>query len=379
MKPLRSRELTIGLILWCSVSYAIAVSHIQLFDQSYLAASAPAYDDAIRYIRMVEREGIEPAPYRYRVLVPALAAKIPDAVVRKLTSRHAPTASWLAGAKLAILNVLFLSAAGAALFALFLPLGFSRIDALLGATMFYLTRTVVQNGGLPMIDSASWFFLAAAAAAMLAERYVLLGALVLAGVLAKETIFLVVLFALLLPRPNKSKVLAISACIPALFIYVGFRLWYGARAGGAFSPAQHGSWEITALPSALGYSEGGRVRRWTSLSGMIDLASSFGLLWIPALYALKQLPPSHVLRRWAIALPIMLLLIFWSGTNMGRMLFLSFPVVIPLAFIGCQTFIFSQRPQPNPQTFAAKPLGWSPIRQQNPTSEASTTERGTAQ
>jgi hypothetical protein len=279
----------IGVVLVClGVAYAIATSHVQMFEPASVAATTPAYNDAMRYIAMVERTGTAPSPYRYRILVPALARLIPDRVISLVSSRKDPTTAWIAAAKLSLLNVLFLAAAGAAIVLLMLVLRFDWNEAMLASLLFYTTRPVVQYGGVPMVEAAAWFFLAAAAASLLAQRYLALALITAIGVLAKETVLLVIPLAVLSPHSRRERFRSLGALVPAALLCVALRVWYLPDA----SPDAFGAWWNSARAAWLDVT----AELWLSPSGFVDLVSSFGPLWVLAVIGYRALPENHVVR-----------------------------------------------------------------------------------
>jgi hypothetical protein len=354
----RFRILALGLMLWCGVSYAIAISQLQLAEPEYFQASAPAYNDALTYIRMVEGSESEPGPFRYRVVVPSVAAAIPDAVINALSARKRVVGS-RAAAKLLLTNFVFLTLCGFAVWALLKQFAFSDTDALLGSLLFYASRIVVQYGGVPMVDAASWFFLAGAIAMLLAERYWAFAILVLIGMFVKETILLLIPFCALVPgRSRGFYVRAAVILTGVLGAYTIFR----TNSTVAHSIVPSVSASITDLPSMLGYAEQDRMKRWFSLGGLLQLVSAFGPLWILAWLGRSAINHDRVLRRWLLVLPVMLMALFWTGANISRLLFLAFPVIVPLALVGALRLSGRQWVPANPATTGQSAAGASPSR-----------------
>jgi hypothetical protein len=74
-------------------------------------------------------------------------------------------------------------------------------------------------------------------------------------------------------------------------------------------------------------------------NGIIYIVSSFNLLWIPAAVAAFQLPYPSILRRWLWLVSLIIAMIIFLNGSYGRSLFLTFPVIIPLALIGIRHWV----------------------------------------
>lgn len=313
-------------VVWLMASYAIALSHAQLFDPDTAHLRTGAYRDPLRYVGMVE--GIDPGGHwRYRVLVPGMARAIPAAPLRVVSTRPAISDAWLASVRLLFVNVLFLTLTGATLFVLLMRLGFSHTESLLGTLLFYTAFPVVQAGGVPSVDPASWFFFALAAYAIATTNLWLLAAAFAVGIYAKESVLLALPLVVLAPFTWRARAALLAATAPGVLLYLAVRfVWLPA-------PGDY-------LPAAAAGARGAE-RAWafvvsvfTRPNRLIDLLSSFGLLWVPAVasYSRGEGPP--LLRRWALFVPLLALAILYLGLNLGRILFLAFPIVIPFALLG---------------------------------------------
>lgn len=300
-------------LLWWTAAIAIAFSQLQLLD-------SPSLDpDARKYIAMAQGRDTNP-PFRYRVVVPGLARMIPDRVLAAVTRRPNPTPAWFAALKLCVLNAFWLAGCGYAVWSLCLALGFRESSALLGSLIFYMTRPVVQFGASPMIDPANWLTLALGATFLLRREWGRLAVVFLVGVLVKETILLLVPLAFLLPeRPTWRNWLVF---LPGLAALVLMRVVTGVDVAAWVHPSR-----LDRIPKT--------VALWTSVGGLRGLfVSSFGLLWLLAGYGFTRKECPAILRRWCWIFLPMLALMFWLSTDLGRLLFLSFPVVLPLALVG---------------------------------------------
>ena len=82
-----------------------------------------------------------------------------------------------------------------------------------------------------------------------------------------------------------------------------------------------------------------QLRRLFTPNGFVDIVSSFNLFWIPAVFAAFRLPYPSILRRWLWIIALLMAMILLLGGNYGRILFMAFPVVIPLALVGIRHWI----------------------------------------
>ena len=76
------------------------------------------------------------------------------------------------------------------------------------------------------------------------------------------------------------------------------------------------------------------LRRILLLHTYAATAMTFGLLWLPAIYACLYAPLPLFLKRSLWFVPLVVSTFLFGPANMQRALFLTFPVVIPLAVLG---------------------------------------------
>ncbi len=126
----------------------------------------------------------------------------------------------------------------------------------------------------------------------------------------------------------KQKALYSLVLLPGTIGYMLFRFWlFPDPSGGSFFSVELAGRAFDQL------------KTFVDPNGLVDWISSFNLFWIPALYAIvRRLTPS-VLRGWLWFIPIVAVMILFLGGNLGRILFLTFPVVIPLALIGMREWL----------------------------------------
>jgi hypothetical protein len=153
----------------------------------------------------------------------------------------------------------------------------------------------------------------------------------LAGMLAKETTSLLVPVVLLLPGPAREKLLKLAALAPGLLAYAVFR--FVLAPGGFEFPSD----PATSIENLVWRLRQGPYFAWI----LFDGASAFSALWPFALIGLWSLRarPRDPLVRLAWLVPAILLTPFLINSEIGRIWFYAFPVVIPLALIGLRRML----------------------------------------
>jgi len=288
-----------------SVIGAVAVTLFPLADATV--------NDSLPYAAMTSGVPLQdvPKPFRYRVVVPFLAHLLPHADVQQIQL------AW------GMLDVVALTLAGWAVFLFLRRRGFATLPSLLGGSLFYVSWVVVRYSGSVLVDAASYAALAMAAYAAVSRRTALLVVSVTVGMAVRETTALVVVLILLLGGPRPVVVRQLAACLPGLAGYAALRL---------------------AMPTDLGYSYslGRIVEAFGSLGtvpGLADaavqFALTFGPLWVLAVIGWCAADPP-LPRRTAWLVPIVLVVPYVVGSNLDRVWFLSFPVVLAFAVTGIE-------------------------------------------
>ncbi len=320
-KKINSLNISIffGIFFLCAtVSYSIVYSNIQNFSLSPAMGNL----DTQIYLSMYKGEPVQRYEGR-RVLVPFLARSLPDFPPSFFAKDHELSGSWTAIVKFGVVNYFFLTAAGIVFFYYLKQAKFSNWESVAGCLLFYSARPVVQNAGLPLPDAASYFFLAICFYSIQVENRWLLFVGFLLGIFAKESVFLVIPALLFSEHKLRSKMLYVL--IPGIVTY---SICHCA----IVLPRPN-------LTNMLLVSARYFIDTFTHVNRLIDLFSSFGLLWLPAFFSLTfpELPIEH--RRWKWLIPFMLAVIFIFSMNLGRILFVVFPVVIPLSLFGLRRFL----------------------------------------
>jgi hypothetical protein len=298
--------------------------------------------DAAQYVRMFQGASLDeiPKPFRYRILTPYLARLVPF-LPASLTRVYEVTPDKVIKFKFAVVNLLGL--AGAALFTFLLceTLGFSSLESLAGGLLFITGFTVVNFGGAPMVDALSFFFLAAAIVCVLRDWNVGLLLSVLVGMFARESTAYVLVPILALRGPASARVRKVLLCLPGFLAYLVFRLVLRpTKMGWNYGVADMlDNLRITLTSSArLG---------WIATDGGL----AFGLLWILALWGwwtlVRRREWGHPLFRLSFLIPFAMLIPNLVWANIGRLFYLAFPAVIPLALLPIRR-IFGGAAVPDP-------------------------------
>ncbi len=330
---LRARALAAGrgLLLFAlllSASGSVTYFHVARHDLSD-PATGGREGDVAQYVRMAGGAPLTeiPKPYRYRIAVPWLVRLVPpppaaaDAIFDITPDR-------VIAFRFGVVNCLSLALAAWLLAAWMARMGFSPEEGLLGALLFLTSFFVVNYAGVPIVDASSYATLLAALLALQARRFAWLALAVAVGALVRETVFLVVAFAPLLCRRRRDLLWALLACAPALLAYGVLRSWIlPTEVGYAYDPA-------TLLRNLQGLARPQRLARLA-----VDGALCFGACWLLAGLGWRSLAPGHPLRRATWILPLVVAIPLLIGANIGRVWFLAFPVVLPLAVAGLRMLL----------------------------------------
>ncbi len=305
------------LMICITASYSIVYSNIENFSVSNLSNS-----DASIYLNMYEGKPVERCEC-CRVLVPFLAKSLPDFPKSLFSeSRKISNDYWMPRVKFGVINFCFLVGSGLLLFYFLKNYGFNMLESIIGCLMFYTVRPVIQDAGNPMVDASAYFFLLLCLYAIQKENILMFFIGFSIGLLSKESVFLALF--LLIFSNTKLKLKTLYFILPSLVVYLSVR--HALVKSESFLEMDYIStakYQLYAL---------------THFNKLLDLFSSFGLLWIPAIFALKYQKLPQELYRYSLLIPFLLAIILFFGLNLGRALFMAFPVVIPLALFGLRYF-----------------------------------------
>jgi hypothetical protein len=330
----KSKQFILFLVVIVSLSLSIVFTDVRTFDTKDI--SATGYMDSIVYLEMYFGRSVVDI-CSYRILVPYLARLVPEIPHQLLSLDRSFDDIGMAVIKFGIVNFFFLVGTCIALYFLQLGFGMNYFEAFLGGMLFLGSSTVVRSAGLPIADTAFFFFFTLCVIAIQRNNLLLLLFASIIGVLAKElVVFLsvpLILLSLLSGR-RKLEMLLISLISIALYIFVCFTV------------------EVLPLERVvLGHTLKAfkdQLLILISPRGLLRLFFSFGLLWIPAIYALVKCKVPVLLKRWVWLIPIVLLGILLLNGNFDRILFSAFPIAIPLAALGLSRWLDSHSSFSNP-------------------------------
>lgn len=326
------RQLIVLFALVISLSVSIVYTNVQTYDSTLTPATG--YHDTVDYLNIYFGEpgtGIR----AYRPLVPLLARLVPDLPTSLFTQGRSFDRFNAAAVKFGVINLLFLIGACIALYALERGFGLSYFEALLGVLLFLGSQTIVRSAGLPMIDTAFFFFLSLCMIAIQRNNLWLLLFSHTVGVLAKELVLLSIPLLLLSLLPWRRKALMLLATVPGIALYALVRM--------TFAPSPVDDYVTGQILSRVD----DQLRALLTVNGLLNVFLSFGIAWIPALYALVACKVPILLRRWVWLIPIVVVGVILGAGNWGRTTFSAFPVVMPLASLGLSRWL---TPAPHPKT-----------------------------
>jgi hypothetical protein len=279
--------------------------------------------DIAFYVAMYQGKPLQDVerPYRYRVGTPWLAAQVPF-LPDFLASRYTIDADKVIKFKFAVANMGLLVLTAMALWLWVPKLGFSPREALLTGLLFFGCFHVVVNAGTAMVEAGAYAGLAVGLLAAFGGPAWSFGLAFAVGLFFKETALLLLpAVALAFEGPRRWRLLAWA--IPGLGVYTWFRLVaYPGGAGPQYS--------LDLAQRSLGYLVSPSFAAYV----LVEFVLCFGPLWLLAGKGWRQTAPGHPLRR---LMPMALLAVaapFALHTVYGRVFFLSFPVVLPLAVLG---------------------------------------------
>lgn len=283
--------------------------------------------DVGQYVRMEQGTPLDQIarPFRYRVFTPLIAHAVPLPPA-SLLRYFDMSDDKLVLLRFGLVNWVGIAVAGMAMVAVSLALEFTLPEGLLAALLFFTALPVVNFDGAPMADAWGHAFLALGLLAALRGSLVGLFVASLIGMFAKETTVLLLPMVLLLAGTWRQRAWRVAALLPGLAAYAFFRLV--AHPGGAGFPAD----PHTSLENLGWRLQHGPYYMWLLWDG----GSAFLALWPLAAIGLWNLRSRRhePLARLAWLVPGIFLVPLAIGSNVGRIWFYAFPVMIPLALEG---------------------------------------------
>ncbi len=315
------------LLLFAHVSAWIVFAAMARFDMNDKAAP-----DNLHYVRMYQGAQITEIekPFRYRVGVPYLARLVPK-LPESIASKFDIDANKLILYRFGVVNLIGLTLAAFFLYRFLDLRDFYGYEPLLGVFLFLTSFFVSVWGGVPLVDTWSYLFLALCCWCLAAESAVGLFLAVLVGMFFKETTFLALpLSFMIVPRTDRRWINA-AICLVAAIPYLIFR--------------------FVLFPTSQGYnySVGDMMHAFARLfipSGFyltmaMEAIFAFGFLLVLGimgfLYARREKRADLLRLCWLI--PITFVVPVLIDANLGRIWFLSFPAVIPLSLLALRAYV----------------------------------------
>ncbi|GAB4538291.1 MAG: hypothetical protein Kow0063_25950 [Anaerolineae bacterium] len=305
-----------------SLSAAISIGHtiVQYYNRDNVGWNL----DSLEYLDYYYGEPVRGIVH-YRILTIWLARAVPDLSPTLFSALRTDDPDWEAILKFALVNTFALAATGVLFYVYQRRLGLQPAFSLLGILAFFLSRPILQSTIPPMVDALAFLTWLLILHAMLANKLWLLGISFVLGMLNKETTMLALLVIPLtaLSWPRKIRQGIILALITITYLLFRSTLFPGASTSYDFNI--------------------GLIVRWfdnfkgmVSIRGLVDLFEAFGFLWFVFGYGLVRMQIIPELRWLVWLVPILFVLIVLLSGNLGRTMFIAFPVVIPNAMFVVQ-------------------------------------------
>lgn len=303
---------------------SIVYTDLQTFNRGL--ASTVGYSDAREYMAAYSGEQIT-GLRSFRPLVPFLAHFMPSPPRALYSAGHSFDQFSIVAARFAVLNLLFLVGTCILLLTYQKGFGINYRTAFLGVLLFLGTQNVMLVSGVPMVETAFYFFfLLCLISVQRSNAWLLLAALTI-GVTAKELVLLTIPMIILSTASRRSKGFMLAASVPSLVVFALVVAHSGNALSGSDFRADIGS---LASPKVA-----------------FEIFVAFGLAWIPAGYALLRVDVPPLLKRWSWLVPLVLVLAFFTGASWSRSGLMAFPAVIPLAALGLVEWVGRGIPTPS--------------------------------
>ena len=248
------------------------------------------------------------APYLYRILTPLLVFLLPvDPIIGFI-----------------IINISGLYATSIIFFYFLKKLGFNFKSSLTGVMFFLLNPiTIFLIQAIYYVDILLLFFFLLAFYALLCKNDVLFMFSVSIGVLNKEAILIILILFFLHKKKDKkifnTVILTLLISLPPIAVFFIIRFIIGFN-------SNYFSLEM------IFYVLSTHIQNFQSISLFLHpflIYQVFGILWLISLLNVKKIDNS-LLKSSLFLLPFIFLQII-IATNYGRLLFLAFPIIIPIS------------------------------------------------
>ncbi len=315
-------EWGVVLVVCAGLVSSIVYANIQTYDP--VLTPARGYSDTSDYVALYYGEPVM-GHRGYRPFVPWLARAVPDLPSGFFSSDRQVTDAHQVGIKFGVVNWAFLLGTCLTLYAFQRSLKLSFWASLTGIVLFLSNRSIVRGAGLPMTDTALYFFLMLALSAIFWRRPVLLLVAGVLGALANELTLLCLPAVLLTPAFMRDKLRLGLALLPAIAVRMFILDITTAMldpapaifivSGRLLPPITH-PFSLTFLWDSLAM--------FRSANGWLAVLFSFGLTWLVAGYGWWRADPPQVLRRWIWMLPIIACGILLANGSAGNMVGCSY-------------------------------------------------------
>ena len=319
-----TREYSFAIFLAASFSMAIVYTNVMTYDP--VITPKTGYSDTIDYIAVYRGEAANNIR-AFRPLTPLLARLVPDFPKSIFDVGRSITDDFQIALKFGAINVLFLVGASLTIFRLQQSFELDGEASLIGMLLFLASPVVVRSAGLPMTDTAFYFFFSLLLFLILEKRYIWIVVVSILGALTKELVLLAIPLIWIMPKSIKERLGLTAAMIPAVIAYLLLRIL------------------LPLTPLASGYSDsvfsgenmslfGEYIAKLLTIEGLIDIFMSFGFAGPLAFYGFLKADLPKILSRWCWLVVIVFMGVFLGGGNLARSPFTAFPVVMPLAAMG---------------------------------------------
>lgn len=317
-------------LLFLSVSFNISYWAFAKYD---VYSDLNAIGDAEHYMNMSRQEFTNVGRRYYnRFLVPSIASFLNQnlEIEKFLPAGYENVSKKSIQLNFGIINILALGGTAFMLFFFCKDLKFSEWESLAGCFLFFTSFFVINYYTAPLVDAAGCFFLLACIYAILRERSLWLFLAFLLGVFVKESTLIVLLFIIINEKKIFTKKLLV--CLPGVVLYALF-----LNTGKGFTGAN----DFYALINFHSYKNNMLLAlKDYSLYRLLEIIQTYMFLWILFFYSLFKYKKPAFLRKhlWFIIMPFFIAL-FMGSAVAGRILFYSFPIVIPLALLALRDIL----------------------------------------
>lgn len=262
--------------------------------------------DAEEYLNMsyYPFEGKSP-PFMYRILTPLIVYLLP--------------LNHLNG--FIIINLISLFLTAILLYYYLKKLDFRSKDSLIGVLFFLLSPVVIFTmNDIVLVDALSFLLLLLTFYAILCKNDILYLFFLILGILNKETVLLTIPLFFLYKLENNKLIDTLKSTIilliPVFIVFIGIRFYVG------FSSY----YTLDLIESIISY----HLRHSYSIFYIPwEIYTPFGLLWIISLLNLIKIDNNFIHKSFYL-LPIIFIQSF-IATDIFRMLFIAFPIIIPMS------------------------------------------------